>query len=222
MDSLFHPVAEFISRHHEWAGVVLGLATLLESLVLIGAFVPATALMLLAGSLIATGVLDPLPVIVGCSIGAIIGNGVSFALGRRLGPRAFRHPILARHPRLVARTRLLCRKYGTASIYLGRFFGPLRAFVPIVVGMLRMRRRTFQVANIASAPIWVLAMLAPGYFTVKGLAKIELLSEADIFTLLIVAACGAIALAFATWRILRAVAARRALGQAAARAATTG
>ena len=58
MDALFHHVAEFIARHHAWAGVILGLVTLLESLVLIGGFFPATALMLVAGGLVATGVLD--------------------------------------------------------------------------------------------------------------------------------------------------------------------
>ena len=42
-----------------------------------------------------------------------------------------------------------------------RLFGPLRAFVPVMVGVLQMRQRVFQFANVSSAFVWVLAMLAP-------------------------------------------------------------
>ena len=51
--------------------------------------------------------------------------------------------------------------------------GPLRAFVPLVTGLLGMRRRTFQLANTVSAVVWVLVILAPGYFAAKGLAELE-------------------------------------------------
>lgn len=185
MDSLLQPASDFIGRHHDWAGLVLAVATFLESLLLIGAFIPATALMLLAGGLVAGGLLEPLPVIAGCTIGAVLGDGVSFAVGRRLGVRALRHPSLSAHRRHVARTRLLCSRHGATAVFMGRFLGPLRAFVPVVVGVLRMPQRTFQVANVVSGLVWVLAMLAPGYFAAKGMARLELLSEMDRLTLLI-------------------------------------
>ena len=209
MDALFHHVAEFIARHHAWAGVAWGLVTLLESLVLIGAFIPATALMVMAGGLIAAGVLDPVQVVFWCVAGAVVGDAVSFELGRRLGPRALRHRAFRPHRRKVARTRLFNRRYGAASIFIGRFFGPLRAFVPLMAGLLQMRRRTFQVANIVSAAVWVLAILAPGYFAAKGLAELEALSEADLITVLIATAVAVSLAGFAAWRILKARMARQ-------------
>ena len=45
MEAFIQSLADFIARHAAWAGLVLGLVTLLESLALIGAFIPATALM---------------------------------------------------------------------------------------------------------------------------------------------------------------------------------
>jgi len=197
MDSLLHPASEFIGRHHDWAGLVLAVATFLESLLLIGAFIPATALMLLAGGLVAGGLLDPLPVIAGCTIGAVLGDGVSFAIGRRVGVRALRHPSLSAHRRHVARTRLLCSRHGATAVFMGRFLGPLRAFVPVVVGVLRMPQRTFQVANVVSGLVWVLAMLAPGYFAAKGIAKLELLSEMNRATLLVGGGLAALVLGLA-------------------------
>ena len=187
MDSLLSSAADFIARHHVWAGVVLGVVTFFESLVVIGAFVPATGLLVAAGGLVAAGVLDPVSVIAGCVIGAVMGDAISYWIGRRLGTGVLRQPMLLPHRRKIAWTRLYCRRYGVASIFIGRFFGPLRAFVPVMVGVLRMRQRVFQLANVTSAFVWVLAMLAPGYLAAKGLAQLEFMSEAHGPTLMLIA-----------------------------------
>ncbi|MGH6996705.1 MAG: DedA family protein [Phenylobacterium sp.] len=203
MEAFIQSLADFIARHAAWAGLVLGVVTLLESLVLIGAFIPATALMVMAGGLIAAGVLDPVQVVLWCVAGAIVGDAVSFELGRRLGPRALRHPMFRGHRRKVARTRLFNRRYGAASIFIGRFFGPLRAFVPLVAGLLQMRRRTFQLANAVSAAIWVLAILAPGYFAAKGLAELEALGEAHLVTIAAITLTGLIIMGLIAREVLR-------------------
>ena len=174
MDSLLSPISAFVSEHQAWAGPILGGLTLLESMFLIGAFVPATALMLLAGGLIASGALDPVEVFFWCVAGAVLGDAISFQIGRQLGARALRHPGLRPHRRALARTRLYARRYGVVSVFVGRFFGPLRAFVPVMVGMLQMRAWVFQVANVASAALWVGVLLAPGYLAMRGLELLEL------------------------------------------------
>lgn len=222
MDALFQTVADFIARHHVWAGPALGAVTFLESLVFIGAFVPATPILVMAGGLVASRVLDPVSVILWCSVGAILGDALSYGVGRRLGPKALRGGLLRRHRRKVARTRLFTRKHGAASIFIGRFFGPLRAFVPLTAGMLQMRRRTFQTANAASAVVWVPIALAPGYFAAKGFEKLEALGEGDAVTIAVIVAVALLAAGFALWRILRVYAARRqaALALSAARSAS--
>lgn len=209
MDHLLEPAAEFVSRHRYWAGAVLGLITFLESLLIVGAFIPATGLIVVAGGLVAAGVLDPFSVVAGCVIGAVLGDATSYEIGRRVGPGALRHPRLARHRRQIARTRLYCRRYGVLSVYVGRFFGPLRASVPLVVGMLRMPVRRFQLANVLSAVLWVLAMLAPGYLAAKGLAELEILGEADALTIVVLAVAALVVLAAAAWRLIGRRPARR-------------
>ena len=209
MDSLLSSAADFIARHHVWAGVVLGLVTFFESLVVIGAFVPATGLLVAAGGLVAAGVLDPFTVIGGCVIGAVMGDAISYWIGRRLGTGVLRQPMLLPHRRKIAWTRLYCRRYGVASIFIGRFFGPLRAFVPVMVGVLRMRQRVFQLANVTSAFVWVLAMLAPGYLAAKGLAQLEFMSEAHGPTLMLIAFAVVVVGAVIVMRWLKGRAARR-------------
>ena len=209
MDSLLSSAADFIARHHVWAGVVLGLVTFLESLVVLGAFVPATGLLVAAGGLVAAGVLDPWTVIAGCVIGAVMGDAISYWIGRRLGTGVLRQPMLLPHRRKIAWTRLYCRRYGVASIFIGRFFGPLRAFVPVMVGVLRMRQRVFQLANVTSAFVWVLAMLAPGYLAAKGLAQLEFMSEAHGPTLMLIAFGAVVVAAVVAMRWLKGRAAKR-------------
>lgn len=216
MDSLLSSAADFISRHHVWAGVVLGAVTFFESLVVIGAFVPATGLLVAAGGLVAAGVLDPVSVIAGCVIGAVMGDAISYWIGRRLGTGVLRQPMLLPHRRKIAWTRLYCRRYGVASIFIGRFFGPLRAFVPVMVGVLRMRRRVFQLANVTSAFVWVLAMLAPGYLAAKGLEQLEFMSEAHGPTLMLIAFGAVVVVAVVAMRWMKGRAAKRSALLAAA------
>ena len=55
------------------------------------------------------------------------------------------------------------------SVFLGRFFGPLRSIVPLVAGLCGMPQLSFQLANIASALVWATGVLAPGSFGLRWL-----------------------------------------------------
>lgn len=170
MDTFFNDLGDFIARNAAWAGPILGLITFGESMVLIGAFFPATVLMVIAGGLAAQGVINPIELIAWCVAGATLGDAVSYWLGRKLGPMAWRHPLLKGQRRVAARSRLFFRRWGAASIYLCRFMGPVRAFVPLIAGITAMPHLKFQIANLGSALVWVPVMLAPGYLAGKGVA----------------------------------------------------
>lgn len=176
LDGFFDNLGEFIRQNAAWAGPILGLITFGESMVVIGAFFPATVLMVIAGGLAAQGIINPFELVAWCVAGATLGDAVSYWLGRRLGPMAWRHPMLRPHRRIAARARLFFRKWGVTSIYLCRFMGPVRAFVPLIAGITSMPHMRFQLANLGSALIWVPVMLAPGYLAGKGL---QLLNGVD-------------------------------------------
>lgn len=207
-ETSFLEIAEFIARHKFWAGFVLGLFVFFESLILIGAFVPATPLLFAAGGLIAASVLDPVSVIAWCVTGAAAGDAISYSVGRGFGARALlRTNFAQQRKRAIARARLLMRRFGAASIYFGRFLGPMRAFVPAVAGTLRMQQRTFQLANVGSAFVWVLVMLAPGYFGAKGFQQFVELDEIIVWVALIVAL--SMLGSMVAWRALNQSAGRR-------------
>ncbi len=180
MDEIIGEVATFITQHREWAGpIILGLA-FGESLVIVGMLIPATALMVAVGGMIGAGLLEPIPMFLWAVVGAVLGDWVSFALGRRIGRAALRRPPLDRYRTAIAKARLIFRRYGVLSILLGRFLGPVRATVPLVAGIMGMRTRTFQCANVASALLWVPALFAPGYLATTSVGEAVLLTRAQL------------------------------------------
>lgn len=169
ISGFFNGLGDLIRENAAWAGPILGLITFGESMVLIGAFFPATALMLVAGGLAAEGSVSIIEVLLWCIAGAFLGDAVSYWLGRKLGPAAWRSRLLRDQRRMAARARLFFRRWGVLSIYLCRFMGPVRAFVPLIAGITAMPHLRFQLANFGSAVVWVPIMLAPGYLGGLGL-----------------------------------------------------
>jgi len=169
MDAFLQTLHDLVAEHRLLVCVILAVVTLLEALMLVGVLIPIMAVMLTAGALIATGSLHPVEVVVWCSVGAAAGDAISYLIGRRIGLKAVRHPAVAKHRRTVARARLYTRRYGVLALVVARYLGPLRPFVPMAAGMTRMRDWTFHAANAASAPLWVISVLAPGYLAARHL-----------------------------------------------------
>lgn len=205
MDQLMQQAGAFIQNHQEWAGLVVGLLAMGESMLIIGILIPATALMLVVGGLIGSGTLDPLPILVGGIIGAIVGDAISYYIGRALGPRiVYRWPLNTQR-RAVARARYFFRKYGVVSIFGGRFLGPLRAVIPSVAGVMKMPHWRFQIANVLSAIVWIPVMLTPGYITGRSVEAIGAGSNTNISLIV----SSVLSVALAVWITMTLVRKRR-------------
>lgn len=184
METFLADLADTMRTHQAWAGPLVALISLGESLVLVGLLIPATAVMLVIGGLVGSGVLEPVPVLVGAVIGAIIGDIVSYGLGRWLGPGIVHRKPLRRYRHAVAKTRLFFRRYGFAAVVIGRFLGPIRSTVPLVAGMMAMNHTRFQIANVLSAVLWAPLMLAPGWIGARGMAELDWLGGGHMLAVL--------------------------------------
>jgi len=177
VESFVAQVTQFIADNQAWAGPILFLLAFGESMAVVGLFVPCTALMLATGAMVGGGLLHPVPVILWSIAGAVLGDAVSYWLGQKLGPNARNVWPFSRDRAMIAKGRLFFRRWGTASIFLGRFLGPLRAVVPLIAGIMRMRPVRFQIANVLSAIVWVPAMLAPGWLVAQGVGELSGIGE---------------------------------------------
>lgn len=155
----------FIETHRAWAPLIFGAMAFGESLAVVGVLIPATVVMMACGTLIGTGTLALSDLWIGGAIGAILGDSVSYALGRWLGPRAATLGPLKRRPGLVLNAEHFFARWGWAAVFFGRFIGPMRALVPLAAGILKMPSTWFQVNNIASAIVWIPVVVSPGAFS---------------------------------------------------------
>ena len=172
MEQIVNEITLFINSNQEWAAFILGLLAMGESLLVVGIAIPATAIMLVVGGLVGNGTLDAGPVVFWGIVGAVVGDAISYYIGRLLGPRIIHRWPLNKQRRAVARARHFFYRYGMLSIFAGRFLGPLRAILPTVAGVMKMRHGRFQVANILSAIVWIPVMLLPGYLTGKSIGAL--------------------------------------------------
>ena len=203
MENFIDAFGQFIETHRAWAAPLIGLLAFGESLVLVGLFIPATPMMILVGGLIGSGVLPPVPVLVYTIIGAILGDIVSYVLGRLTGRRVVYKGPLSRHRHGVARARLFFRRYGLSAVFFGRFLGPIRCTVPLVAGMMAMDQRRFQIANVLSALVWAPIMFAPGWLIGRRVRELEEISEPALFALLALVTAVTFATFIITAKLLR-------------------
>jgi len=172
IDAYSHQVLEFIRLHQAWAAPIVMLLAFGESLAFISLLLPAWAALVGIGALISAGEINFWPIWIAASIGAALGDWLSYWIGCKLEHTVQHIWPLSRHPDLIPKGEVFIRKWGPAGIFIGRFFGPLRAAVPLVAGIFEMPFWRFQIANFVSAFVWAGVLLTLGDIVSKGLRLI--------------------------------------------------
>ena len=127
LDSYAHDIVEFARVHEVRAIPVAFMLAFGESLAFVSLFIPAWAALVGIGTLIEAGELRFWPIWVCGAVGTAIGDWVSSWVGINIGrPVAEMWP-LSRYPALLPRGISFVRRWGVAAVFVGRFFGPLRA-----------------------------------------------------------------------------------------------
>ncbi len=155
-------ILEWISLHPQWAGVTVMVVAFLESLAIIGLFVPGWLLLVGVGAIIGSGNLDFYSMALASFIGAFIGESLSYFLGWRYRNQVPNWSWFKNHPHWLTNSNKFFQKHGASSVAFGRFFGPLRAFVPMVAGISEMPPFRFILINFISALVWAPVYLLPG------------------------------------------------------------
>jgi membrane protein DedA with SNARE-associated domain len=163
-------VLAFVREHHEFAAPMVFLLAFGESLAFVSLMIPATVLLIGVGALIGASGIDFWPIYFAAAIGAGLGDWLSYWLGLHYHVQIARMWPLSRHPELLPRGHVFFEKWGWPGVFIGRFFGPLRAVVPLVAGACEMPRTPFQLANWSSAFVWAGVILGPGAF---GLTQLK-------------------------------------------------
>ena len=187
------PYLNYFSQYPALAMAFIFFIAFGEALLIIGLFVPSTAVLIGAGMLVGTGHLGFWPVFLATTLGAVLGDQLSYWAGRLFGDRLKTMWPLNYYPGLVARGENFVRDHGGKSIAIGRFVPGVKAVVPGVLGMFRMNQFAFAAINVVSAVVWTAVHVFPGMLLGQGLALAGELSGRLVVVLLILLILAAVA-----------------------------
>ncbi len=151
--------------------------------------VPGETILLLAAFFCSPeyGHLDLSYVIGLATVGAILGDNISFWVGRKLG-----RPFVERYgryllitPKRMAQVDRFFERYGDRTIFVQRWVTGLRVMGAMVAGSARMPWRSFLVYNCLGAITWVTVIALLGYFFALHIRALVRILERSGLTLLL-------------------------------------
>lgn len=135
-----------------------------------GVPLPGETILVAAALLSATtGEINIVVVVLAAAAGAIVGDGLGYVVGRRLGA-----PLLRRYGRYIGLDedrlligRYLFLQYGNAVVFFGRFIAVLRMFAALFAGANSMPAARFFFFNITGGISWA-CLFGFGAYAVGG------------------------------------------------------
>ncbi|MBS0560640.1 MAG: DedA family protein [Proteobacteria bacterium] len=170
---MVHGSATLVSQNPELAVLVAFLAAIIEAVAVLGILLPGTPILMAVAGAAAIEGLPMMPIMVVAIVGAVIGDFLSFWLGHRFNGRLRRMWPFSRRPELMVEAEKFFHRYGVLSVAICRFLPVLRSTVPLVAGMVGMKRSRFLVANVLSAFVWAPVHVLPAQWAGMSITRLE-------------------------------------------------
>jgi len=162
--SLSNALISLIPIYGPW--IVFGIVAIESA----GVPLPGETILVAAALLAATtGQINIVVVVLAAATGAIVGDGMGYMVGRRLGL-----PFLRRYGRYIRLDedrlligRYLFFQYGNAVVFFGRFIAVLRMFAALLAGVNSMPVGRFFFFNITGGVCWA-CLFGFGAYAVGG------------------------------------------------------
>lgn len=127
-------------------------------------FLPGDTLLFMGGAFCASGAMNAPLLTLLLVTAAITGNTVNYFVGRAIGQKAYTRNYRWLDRNALEKTHAFFEKHGGKTIVLARWLPVVRTFAPFVAGMSGMTHSRFQAYNVAGALLWVVVLVAAGYF----------------------------------------------------------
>ncbi|MGI8950125.1 MAG: DedA family protein [Chitinophagaceae bacterium] len=155
---------------HNGGLYVLLLVIFAETGLFLGFFLPGDSLLFAAGiytNELAAGFFNVhySVIIILVIIASLLGNMLGYWFGYKTGPLLFekKDTFLFKKKHLL-RAKDFYDHYGKGTIFLAKFLPIIRTFAPIVAGIVKMKKSTFNFYNIIGSICWVSIMMLGGHF----------------------------------------------------------
>ena len=170
MYTYFQSIIDYAPQHL-WVAVMLALLLSAgEALFVIGMFVPASIVLIGLGGLIGLGKLAFWPIFFATAVGAILGDAISYWIGRHYKQHLYEVWPFSRYQDTLHKGEAYFARHGGKSLIIGRFIPGIKSVVPGIVGMMGMKPLKFFVLNVISSVAWAITHLLPamsaGWFVI--------------------------------------------------------
>lgn len=165
-------IVTFVQANRQWAIPIVFLLAFGESLAVLSLFIPASVILIGIGGLLGASGISFWPVWLAAGLGGTLGYAVSYWIGFYFKDDVHRWWPFRTRPELLPRGQMFFDRYGALGVFIGHFFGPVRAVIPVVAGMCAMRQIPFQIANVSSAFLWAAGVLGPASYGMRMLTGI--------------------------------------------------
>lgn len=199
MGDLVDVVLQAIAEHPEWALVVVFLIGVFDTLLIVGYFVPGTALMVGTGVLVGHGELSLGGAAAALVAGGVAGDALAYWLGSRYRDRILGWRFFRKRQKLIARLEDMTAKHGGKAVFSARFIGQIRPLVPFLAGVVSMPARRFLLYNVVSAVLSAFVHLVIGMAVGLGLSVTGAVTGRLVVLVVLAALAGWAAQLVARW-----------------------
>ncbi len=167
-----HAIDGILSLLQQYGYLIVFFGVMVESM---GVPIPGETILIAAGVLAQRSGLDIGDAILFGILGAVVGDQLGYWAGRKGG-----RPFVLRWGRYLFITPERLRgaenffaRHGGKAVFMARFVAGLRVFGALVVGISRMRWRTFFFYNVLGGAVWATAAVLVGYLLGGSLGLVE-------------------------------------------------
>jgi membrane-associated protein len=172
---------------HGWeAYLLVGVLVAAEASIMIGFVFPGETAVILGGVIASKGGVSVVGMTVCVVLCAIAGDSIGYWVGDKFGRRLLQFgPLRKRQKGINVALDQLSRR-GAIAVFVGRFTAFLRAVIPGLAGVSKMRYRVFLPANAAGALCWGVLFVLLGYFVGQRVEKVTGIASDVLLGLIVV------------------------------------
>ncbi len=127
-------------------------------------FLPGDPLLFIGGAFCATGAMNVWLLMTLLFAAAVSGSTLNYSIGKALGHRVFARDYRWLNRAALLRTHKFYENHGGVTFIMSPFIAVVRTFAPFIAGVAEMTFAKFMFFNVAGAAIWVVSLVAGGYF----------------------------------------------------------
>ncbi len=168
IDKVLQPL---LSLHGWEAYLLVGVLVAAEASIMIGFVFPGETAVILGGVVASKGGVSLAGIAATVVACAIVGDSIGYWVGDKWGDKLLRLGPLRKRQKGIEVGLEQLRRRGPAAVFVGRFTAFLRAVIPGLAGMSKMRYRIFLPANAAGGLCWGVLFVLLGYFVGQKVEK---------------------------------------------------